>query len=219
MFSDATSTTLSSHKRFLVSSTTSKIEGSLGVTKSHDMYRIRLTSRSESNLISKSSRANADIELIQDMNGNRLLDSGEIVASSRAPRTLRDLISMTGLDPGTYFLRVLAVENSQSQFQYHLSTRAKPNQDKSEAYKVVELINKERIRRGLHPLAVNTQLSRAAQKHKENMAVQDFFDHTGLDGSSPTTRMFAEGYNSYGAAENIFCWAIECEQNNRRLDE
>lgn len=48
----------------------------------------------------------------------------------------------------------------------------------------------------------NVALIRAAQKHTENMVRLNFFSHTGLDGSSPSDRVRAEGLN-VGAGENI----------------
>ncbi|MCG9874829.1 MAG: CAP domain-containing protein [Leptospiraceae bacterium] len=45
-------------------------------------------------------------------------------------------------------------------------------------------------------------LNRAAQKHNDNMVRFNFFSHTGQDGSTPSTRVRAEGLN-VGAGENI----------------
>ncbi|MDK3158159.1 CAP domain-containing protein [Kamptonema cortianum] len=68
--------------------------------------------------------------------------------------------------------------------------------------RVLELTNQERSRLGLSPLTLSPLLSQAAQTHSQNMALQDFFNHTGLDGSSPSDRARIVGYTS-GAAENI----------------
>ena len=53
------------------------------------------------------------------------------------------------------------------------------------------------------PLAWNCQLEDAALGHSASMAENDFFSHTGLDGSSPGDRISATGYvwRTYG--ENI----------------
>ncbi len=67
---------------------------------------------------------------------------------------------------------------------------------------VIRLTNQERTSRGLSPLAKHNQLSRAAQKHARAMADQDFYSHTGKDGSSPGDRLNREGYVG-GAGENI----------------
>lgn len=50
---------------------------------------------------------------------------------------------------------------------------------------------------GQHPA-----LNRAAQKHNDNMVRLNFFSHTGQDGSTPSSRVKAEGLN-VGAGENI----------------
>lgn len=72
---------------------------------------------------------------------------------------------------------------------------------------VVELTNQERARFGLAPLRFNAQLQSSAQTHSQNMAGQDFFSHTGKDGSSATARIQATGYIGDAAAwrtgENI----------------
>ena len=68
--------------------------------------------------------------------------------------------------------------------------------------RVVELTNLERSKAGLPPLKANTQLSNAAENHTKNMANQDFFSHTGKDGSSPTNRVQSVGYLGV-AGENI----------------
>ncbi|MGD1807252.1 CAP domain-containing protein [Dapis sp. BLCC M126] len=69
--------------------------------------------------------------------------------------------------------------------------------------RVVELTNQERIQLGLDPLTADPLLNQAAQIHTENMAEQDFFDHTGLDGSSAGDRIEATGYDFSAWAENI----------------
>jgi hypothetical protein len=49
----------------------------------------------------------------------------------------------------------------------------------------------------------NSALNRAAQKHTENMILLNYFDHTGKDGSTPSTRVKAEGLNVSLVGENI----------------
>jgi uncharacterized protein YkwD len=50
------------------------------------------------------------------------------------------------------------------------------------------LINDYRAMNGLGTLSACTSLNRAAQGHSEDMRDQNYFDHTGLDGSSPWDR-------------------------------
>ena len=52
-------------------------------------------------------------------------------------------------------------------------------------------------------MQVSSQLAAAAQGHSEDMAHNDYFSHTSLDGRSPWDRIQAEGYNFWSAAENI----------------
>lgn len=72
----------------------------------------------------------------------------------------------------------------------------------AEVQRVVDLTNQERAAAGCSALRVSNLLNEAAQGHSQNMALHDFFSHTGWDGSSPWDRMEAVGYTA-GAAENI----------------
>lgn len=69
--------------------------------------------------------------------------------------------------------------------------------------RVVQLTNAFRQQNGLQPLTNNAKLASSAQTHSQNMALQDFFAHNGIDGSTPFTRIRATGYNYSTAAENI----------------
>jgi len=53
------------------------------------------------------------------------------------------------------------------------------------------------------PLKYSAAIARAAQKHAEDMAVNKYFDHTSLDGSSFVDRLRAAGYQGDPAGENI----------------
>jgi len=68
---------------------------------------------------------------------------------------------------------------------------------------VVALINQERTDRGLPDLGNNSSLQLAARRHSEDMACNDFFSHTGSDGSTLSSRLLAAGYSYSWAAENI----------------
>ena len=52
-------------------------------------------------------------------------------------------------------------------------------------------------------LVLNTQLNTASDKHAADMATNNYFSHTGLDGSQPWDRMTREGYSWRAAGENI----------------
>ncbi len=67
---------------------------------------------------------------------------------------------------------------------------------------VVDLTNAERAAAGCPPLTVDERLTAAARLHSEDMAAQDYFDHTSLDGRSPWDRAKAQGYTN-PSGENI----------------
>jgi len=71
------------------------------------------------------------------------------------------------------------------------------------AQEVLHLTNLERQTNGLPPLKGDQLLDAAALGHATDMAVNDYFDHIGLDGSAPWDRMSAAGYLWDRAGENI----------------
>ena len=68
---------------------------------------------------------------------------------------------------------------------------------------VVQLTNDERAKAGLPPLKLNNKLVDAAGDHSSDMAQDDFFSHTGADGSSLGDRVRASGYQYSRTGENI----------------
>jgi len=68
---------------------------------------------------------------------------------------------------------------------------------------VVAETNFQRDQNGCDPVALNLQLTDAALGHSVDMALNDFFSHTGSDGSTPWERIQATGYQYSWAAENI----------------
>jgi uncharacterized protein YkwD len=69
---------------------------------------------------------------------------------------------------------------------------------------VLDLTNAERAKAGCGSLRLDVHLRTAARGHSTDMAVHNYFSHTGRDGSDPGDRMAAAGYNTRrGWAENI----------------
>jgi uncharacterized protein YkwD len=66
------------------------------------------------------------------------------------------------------------------------------------------LINRARNEKGLGQLTLNPILSAAAQAHSQDMAFNDYFSHTGSDGSDPTSRLVNQGYKFTYNGENLF---------------
>jgi uncharacterized protein YkwD len=69
---------------------------------------------------------------------------------------------------------------------------------------LISLINQERTRLGIAPMTTSSQLTAAARQHSRDMACNDFFSHTGSDGSSPFDRIASSGFSFTAAAENIY---------------
>ncbi len=68
----------------------------------------------------------------------------------------------------------------------------------------MQLINDERQRQGLNPLQVHSSLVQAARVHSKDMVCNNFFSHTGSDGSQPWDRARRYGYPSGAIGENLF---------------
>ena len=68
---------------------------------------------------------------------------------------------------------------------------------------VVQLANESRSQNGAGQLACDPALTAAARRHSEDMCAQNYFDHTGRDGSSAGDRMRRAGAQFRTWAENI----------------
>jgi uncharacterized protein YkwD len=67
---------------------------------------------------------------------------------------------------------------------------------------VIRLTNQERAKRGCRAVRHEPKLSTAARRHSQDMARNNFFSHTGSDGSDFSTRAARAGYN-HAMSENI----------------
>ena len=77
---------------------------------------------------------------------------------------------------------------------------------------VVAETNLQRSQNGCDPVTLNMQLTDVAQGHSQDMALNDFFSHTGSNGSTPWERIEATGYQYSGAAENIAAGHVTPEE-------
>jgi uncharacterized protein YkwD len=64
-------------------------------------------------------------------------------------------------------------------------------------------INQIRGRHGIAPLRIDDRLNRAAQRHSDDMARRDFFDHRSPEGARMTDRADRSGYQWRRIIENI----------------
>lgn len=84
--------------------------------------------------------------------------------------------------------------------------RAAPSAESGQpaaAQDVLSIVNSERAKAGCSALTSNPKLYDAALKHSENMAAQNFFDHTDPSGAGPGERITAAGYKWSTYGENI----------------
>ena len=68
---------------------------------------------------------------------------------------------------------------------------------------VFNLVNIERANQGRAPLLCAVDAGAVARAYSRYMCEARFFSHTGLDGSSPSSRLRDAGVPFYGAGENI----------------
>jgi uncharacterized protein YkwD len=66
------------------------------------------------------------------------------------------------------------------------------------------LINNARTGSGLSALTVNDKLAATAKAHAIDMVCNNYFSHLGLSGSSPETRVTAQGYTASLVFENLY---------------
>jgi uncharacterized protein YkwD len=64
----------------------------------------------------------------------------------------------------------------------------------SEAQQMLELVNAERAKTTCQPVRLDSRLNAAATKHSQDMATNDYFSHTSLDGATFDVRIKREGY-------------------------
>jgi len=72
-----------------------------------------------------------------------------------------------------------------------------------EAQEMLDLVNELRADNGVDPVILNVNLNTAAFNHSDDMARNNYFSHTGLNGSDFSQRIAATGYAGSPRAENI----------------
>ena len=77
------------------------------------------------------------------------------------------------------------------------------NIESSYEQQIVELTNVFRVANGLSPLVIESELSKVAKAHSEDMEAQGYFSHTNQQGESPFDRMSDSGIDYVMAGENI----------------
>jgi len=77
----------------------------LGSADTNDFYRFSITNSSDLSLLLNGLSADADLQLIRDINSNGLVDSNEVLQGSYATSTTAESINFNNLAAGTYYVR------------------------------------------------------------------------------------------------------------------
>jgi len=98
----------------------------VGIGDSNDFYRFEINTRSNFNLRLDGLRADADVRLIQDINRNGVFDFGETIDYSLESGTVPDVINVSNLAPGTYYVQVYSFLNNSTNYNVNLSATSIP---------------------------------------------------------------------------------------------
>lgn len=212
------------------SSTPIILRDAVGDNDQGDMYKLQLDSPSTNlNLVLNGLSANAGLELL-DRKGN-------LLSSSNNAGNASELISYDNLNSGIYYVRVYqpvggqntnynlsvstkllsneaSVSNSQPVIPVAATPAAPPVQRNSFLDEVLRLVNVERANAntGLKPLVLSDKLNQVAYSHSQDMALSDYFSHTGANGSSPQDRAYKAGYQYSRFGENIAAGYVTPEE-------
>jgi uncharacterized protein YkwD len=80
-----------------------------------------------------------------------------------------------------------------------------PSDDLQKSFELqnFDLVNAERVQHNLSTLTYNATISNIARKHSKDMAKQNYFDHTDLNGNSPFDRLKSDNIDFNAAGENL----------------
>jgi uncharacterized protein YkwD len=229
---------LRSHKAIDLSSEAHSIKGRFSPSNPFQVFRFELTGRSRLDFSLNSAGSGCTLELISDRNHNTRINRSEVLRRATSKSQRATTLKQAEVEAGTYFLRISATDLKSTTYQ--LISAAIPSDispatpDVSAPAKlsgvsstppvtnfptgdalvdqVVQLTNNYRQQNGLQVVTYSSTLSVAAQVHSQNMALQDFFNHTGLDGSTPGQRVNAVGYQYSIITENIAAGFSTAEQ-------
>jgi uncharacterized protein YkwD len=183
--------------------------GQLSHANPDRFYRLRLTQRSSLKATLTAADTNVDLALISSQGKTLKLTAGQSNQTGNAGESIS-----SNLPKGTYYIRVSG-QQSNSSYKLKLSTSDAQNarqqggrsvddsNNSAFVQRVVELTNFQRSQAGLAPLKLNEKLSKAAYAHSRDMALNDYFSHTGSDGSDVSDRVRSTGYRYLNAGENI----------------
>ncbi|RLQ96096.1 CAP domain-containing protein [Falsibacillus albus] len=98
-------------------------------------------------------------------------------------------------------IQIISDQMEQQKNEYYTSPGQKL--EKGFEYQLFDLTNAARVEHGLSPLKWDDRVHGTALKHSEDMAKNNYFDHTDLQGKSPFDRMHDDNITFMTAGENL----------------
>jgi len=98
----------------------------VGVGDSNHFYRFDINTKSNFSLRLDGLSADADVKLIQDRNRNGVVDFGETIDFSLESGIVPDVINVSNLAPGTYYVQVYSFLNNSTNYNLNLSATSIP---------------------------------------------------------------------------------------------
>jgi uncharacterized protein YkwD len=80
-------------------------------------------------------------------------------------------------------------------------TNAEPRPDLET--QMLEMVNEERKKEGLHPLKADNEMRIVARKHSDDMFQRGYFSHLTPEGKTPSARMRADNVKFFSSGENL----------------
>ncbi|WP_313933760.1 MULTISPECIES: CAP domain-containing protein [unclassified Calothrix] len=114
------------------------------------------------------------------------------------------VLSLTGCEQAIEYLPPLPnieIPTNQPPQSPQLAQTSQTAQIESE---IRQEINQVRQKNGLQPLQNNEKLAQVARKYSRQMMEQNFFSHTGIDGSTLSQRVGAGNISYWMIGENLF---------------
>ncbi|MBW4434935.1 MAG: S8 family serine peptidase [Pelatocladus maniniholoensis HA4357-MV3] len=123
MSSDLTGNSLDQARSFTFTNNSYTFSDQVSLKDPVDFYKFTLEGKSSFLLDLTHLSANADVQLIQDANGNGVTDKGEVIAASKRAGKKAESINTT-LEAGTYYIQVHSTGRAKT--KYELSVSAIP---------------------------------------------------------------------------------------------
>ena len=98
--------------------------------------------------------------------------------------------------------RLMVKPESNESVKLHYTVKNPKVREDLEA-RMLEMVNEERAKVGLHPLKADPEMAEVARKHSRDMFARGYFAHVNPDGEDPFDRMREEGVRFLTAGENL----------------